>query len=190
MGLPEPILSSLDYIRNAMIGMVLFILGTQIAGIKFKKLRMTAFAATAVKLLIIPALALPLLLLFNVDGVVAQAILITTAMPASVNSSVIPAVQQGSGICCRNRHDEYTAECGDCAARYIYSTKYVLKQKKRQRYDISSIFDAFILIHIKKILSWIFANTFNRNIFSVLSNEFINCISQKSWDQFKQNERF
>src|SRR5699024_10157074 len=72
-----------------MIGMVLFILGTQVAGIKFKKLRMTAFAATAVKLLIIPALALPLLLLFNVYGVVAQAILITTAMPASVNRSII-----------------------------------------------------------------------------------------------------
>lgn len=102
VGLPEPILSSLDYIRNAMIGMVLFILGTQIAGIKFKKLRMTAFAATAVKLLIIPALALPLLLLFNVDGVVAQAILITTAMPASVNSSVI--AQQYS------KDPEYAAE--------------------------------------------------------------------------------
>ncbi|WP_250129913.1 AEC family transporter [Jeotgalicoccus sp. WY2] len=40
-------------------------------------------------MLIIPAMALPLLFLFNVDGVVAQAILITTAMPASVNSSVI-----------------------------------------------------------------------------------------------------
>src|SRR5699024_5944158 len=43
----------------------------------------------AVKLLVIPAMALPMLLLFNVEGVVAQAILITTAMPASVNSSVI-----------------------------------------------------------------------------------------------------
>lgn len=89
IGLPDPILSSLDYIRDAMIGMVLFILGTQIAGIKFKKLRFSAFIATVIKLLIIPALALPLLMLFNVEGVVAQAILITTAMPASVNSSVI-----------------------------------------------------------------------------------------------------
>ncbi|CEA01320.1 Membrane transport protein [Jeotgalicoccus saudimassiliensis] len=89
VGLPAPVISSLDYIREAMIGMVLFILGTQIAGIRFRHLRVTAFIATVVKLLIIPALALPLLLLFNVDGVVAQAILITTAMPASVNSSVI-----------------------------------------------------------------------------------------------------
>src|SRR5699024_6039131 len=47
VGLPEPILSSLDYIRNAMIGLVLFILGTQSAGIKFKKVSMTYFAATA-----------------------------------------------------------------------------------------------------------------------------------------------
>lgn len=87
--MPSPVISSLDYIRDAMIGMVLFILGTQIAGIKFRHLRFSAFIATAVKLLIIPAIALPLLLLFNVEGVVAQAILITTAMPASVNSSVI-----------------------------------------------------------------------------------------------------
>lgn len=87
--LPEPIVSPLNYIKDAMIGMVLFILGTQIAGIKFKKLRVTAFIATAVKLLILPAVALPLLMLFNVDGVVAQAILITTALPSSVNSSVI-----------------------------------------------------------------------------------------------------
>src|SRR5690625_1942420 len=68
VGLPDPVLSSLDYIRNAMIGMVLFILGTQIAGIKFKKLRFSAFIATAIKLLIIPALAMPLLMLFNVEG--------------------------------------------------------------------------------------------------------------------------
>ena len=89
ISLPSPIISSLDYIRDAMIGMVLFILGTQIAGIRFRHLRFSAFIATAVKLLIIPAMALPLLILFNVDGVVAQAILITTAMPSSVNSSVI-----------------------------------------------------------------------------------------------------
>lgn len=89
VSLPDPILSSLDYIRNAMIGMVLFILGTQIAGIKFKKMRFSAFVATAVKLLIIPAVAIPLLMVFNIEGVVAQAILIATATPASVNSAVI-----------------------------------------------------------------------------------------------------
>ncbi|WP_235678832.1 AEC family transporter [Jeotgalicoccus sp. ATCC 8456] len=72
-----------------MIGLVLFILGTQIAGIKFKKLRPSAFLATAVKLLIIPAMSLALLMLFNVDDVVAQAIFISTALPSSVNSSVI-----------------------------------------------------------------------------------------------------
>ncbi|WP_026865758.1 MULTISPECIES: AEC family transporter [Jeotgalicoccus] len=85
----EPIISSLSYVKDSMIGLVLFILGTQIAGIKFKKLRPSAFLATAVKLLIIPAMSLALLMLFNVDGVVAQAIFISTALPSSVNSSVI-----------------------------------------------------------------------------------------------------
>src|SRR5699024_6558622 len=56
IGLPTPVISSLDYIRDAMIGMVLFILGTQIAGIRFRHLRFTAFIATAVKLLVIPAM--------------------------------------------------------------------------------------------------------------------------------------
>ncbi|WP_250129912.1 AEC family transporter [Jeotgalicoccus sp. WY2] len=43
ISLPTPVLSSLDYIRDAMIGMVLFILGTQIAGIRFRHLRFSAF---------------------------------------------------------------------------------------------------------------------------------------------------
>lgn len=89
IGVPVPVTSAFDYIRNAMIAVVLFTLGAQIAGIKFKKIRSSAFLATAVRLLGGPVLAFLLLSLFNVEGIVAQAIMITTSMPAAVNSSII-----------------------------------------------------------------------------------------------------
>lgn len=86
---PAPVETSLDYMRSAMIGLVVFILGAQIAGIKFRRLRWSALAGALSRLLIGPALGIALLLLFNIEGVVAQAILITTAMPAAVNSAII-----------------------------------------------------------------------------------------------------
>lgn len=85
----EPLTKSFGYVKDSMIGFVLFILGTQIAGIKFHKLRPSAFMAAGLKLLIIPFFSLILLMVFNIEGVVAQAIFITTALPSSVNSSVI-----------------------------------------------------------------------------------------------------
>src|SRR5699024_9865597 len=85
----EPLTKSFSYVKDSMIGFVLFILGTQIAGNKFHKLRPSAFMAAGVKLLIIPFFSLILLMVFNIEGVVAQAIFITTALRSSVNRSVI-----------------------------------------------------------------------------------------------------
>ncbi|WP_411842679.1 AEC family transporter [Salinicoccus sp. HZC-1] len=89
INIPAPLESSLDYMRNAMVGLVLFILGAQIAGIKFRRLRFSAFLASLTRLVIGPAVAFAMLSLFNVEGITAQAILITSAMPAAVNSSII-----------------------------------------------------------------------------------------------------
>ncbi len=89
IGVPAPVESALDYMRNAMIGLVLFILGAQIAGIKFRRLRFSAFTASLTRLVIGPVVAFMMLLLFGVEGITAQAILITSAMPAAVNSSII-----------------------------------------------------------------------------------------------------
>lgn len=87
--LPEGVTSALSYIQKSMIGFVLFILGAQIAGIHFKNVRKSAIIASFSKLILIPLIGLFLLLLFQIDGVVAKVILITIAMPSSVNSSVI-----------------------------------------------------------------------------------------------------
>lgn len=89
IGVPASVYISFDYISDAMIGTVLFILGAQIAGISFKRIRISSIAASFIRLIIGPALTIVLLLLFNLTGVVAQAILITTAMPSAVNSTII-----------------------------------------------------------------------------------------------------
>lgn len=89
IGIPASVYISFDYISDAMIGTVLFILGAQIAGISFKRIRISSIAASFIRLIIGPALTIVLLLLFNLTGVVAQTILITTAMPSAVNSTII-----------------------------------------------------------------------------------------------------
>src|SRR5699024_11314504 len=45
MGMPAPITSALDYMRYARIGIVLCLLGGQIAGIRFRRLRLRTCAA-------------------------------------------------------------------------------------------------------------------------------------------------
>lgn len=89
IGVPTSVYIAFDYISDAMIGTVLFILGAQIAGIAFRRIRMSSIVASFIRLIIGPALTIVLLLLFNLNGVVAQAILITTAMPSAVNSTII-----------------------------------------------------------------------------------------------------
>src|SRR5699024_5744174 len=61
----------------------------QIAGIKFRRLRFSTFAASLSRLVVGPAVALMMLFLSGIEGTTAQAILITSAMPAAVNSSII-----------------------------------------------------------------------------------------------------
>lgn len=89
IGVPTSVYIAFDYISDAMIGTVLFILGAQIAGIAFRRIRMSSIVASFIRLIIGPALTIVLLLSFNLNGVVAQAILITTAMPSAVNSTII-----------------------------------------------------------------------------------------------------
>src|SRR5699024_9020744 len=89
IGMPAPITSALDSMRNAMIGTVMCIVGAQIAGIKFRRLRFSTFAASLSRLVVGPAVALMMLFLSGIEGTTAQAILITSAMPAAVNSSII-----------------------------------------------------------------------------------------------------
>ena len=78
-----------NYIADAMIGLALFTLGAQVAQIKFSLGFFSVYYSLVLRLIVGPIIALGIILLFKVDGIVAQALLIGSAMPTSVNSAVI-----------------------------------------------------------------------------------------------------
>ncbi len=78
-----------NYIADAMIALALFTLGAQVAQIKFTSALSTLYYSLALRLAIGPMIALGIIYIFKVDGLTAQALLIGSAMPTSVNSAVI-----------------------------------------------------------------------------------------------------
>ena len=86
---PAVILVPANMIANAMIGLALLTLGAQVARIQFKAALSAVYSSLTVRLIISPIIALFIIWLFRVDGMTAQALLIASAMPTSVNSAVI-----------------------------------------------------------------------------------------------------
>ncbi|CAM3875458.1 AEC family transporter [Alkalicoccus chagannorensis] len=78
-----------NYVADGMIAIALLTLGAQVARISWSTGLGTIYASLAVRLVVGPVLALGLILLFRLDGTTAQALLIASAMPTSVNSAVI-----------------------------------------------------------------------------------------------------
>ena len=87
--IPSVILVPANMIADAMIGLALLTLGAQVARIQFKAALSAVYSSLTVRLIISPIIALFIIWLFRVDGVTAQALLIASAMPTSVNSAVI-----------------------------------------------------------------------------------------------------
>ena len=78
-----------NYIADAMISLALFTLGAQVAQMKFVSGLSTVYYSLALRLVIGPIIALGIIYTFKIDGIVAQALFIASAMPTSVNSAVI-----------------------------------------------------------------------------------------------------
>ena len=78
-----------NYIADAMISLALFTLGAQVAQMKFVSGLSTVYYSLALRLAIGPIIALGIIYIFKIDGIVAQALFIASAMPTSVNSAVI-----------------------------------------------------------------------------------------------------
>lgn len=87
--LPNFIWIPANYIADAMIAFALFTLGAQVAELKISKGLVTVYYSLALRLVIGPVIALGIIFTFQLDGVIAQALFIGSAMPTSVNSSVI-----------------------------------------------------------------------------------------------------
>ncbi|MEK5038224.1 AEC family transporter [Sporosarcina sp. FSL K6-3457] len=78
-----------NYIADAMIALALLTLGAQVAQIKFAAGLSSVYYSLLLRLAVGPMIALAIIFTFKVDGIVAQALLIGSAMPTSVNSAVI-----------------------------------------------------------------------------------------------------
>lgn len=87
--LPDFVLVPANYVANAMIGIALFMLGAQVANIKLTSGLKLVYVSLSLRLLISPLIALAMIYTIGLTGLVAQTILIATAMPTSVNSAVI-----------------------------------------------------------------------------------------------------
>ena len=87
--LPDLVLVPVGYIANAMIAMSLLTLGAQVASIKLTKGLNLVYLSVLLRLIGGPLLAYLMILLFGLEGITAQAIFIASAMPTSVNSSVV-----------------------------------------------------------------------------------------------------
>ena len=89
ISIPEFIWVPANYIAEAMIAIALVLLGAQIARIKFEFKWSSSYMFILLRLIIGPIIALVIINLIGIEGTIGQALFIASAMPASVNSSVI-----------------------------------------------------------------------------------------------------
>lgn len=93
--LPESIDISVGYLSNAFIGTALFTLGVQLGSIRgtlSRKLAVDVGLSSALRLIAGPLLAWGVVLLLGLDGLMASALIVSSAVPTSL-SSVLLAVE-------------------------------------------------------------------------------------------------
>ena len=100
--LPGFVMVPAHYIADALVAVALVTLGAQVANLRLNRFNPHVAASLVVRLLVGPAIAFGLIALFRLDGVFAYALLISSCMPTSVNSSIIAQVY--------NNEPEFAAE--------------------------------------------------------------------------------
>lgn len=86
---PTFIATPIDYVANALIAISLLTLGCQIAAYVPNFRNFLMYVSLFMRLVLTPIIALVILKLLQFEGVLAQALLISTAMPTAVYSSII-----------------------------------------------------------------------------------------------------
>lgn len=82
---------SVEYLKNALIAVALVTLGAQLSKTKFRFKDVNAYLSAFTRLIVVPLIALPLILLFRFGNVTAQTALIALSAPTSVNTALIAA---------------------------------------------------------------------------------------------------
>lgn len=90
--LPSFVMVPSRYIAEGLVAIALITLGAQVAYLKITRIYFSVLASLLLRLVLGPVLALGIIFLMKLDGVVAYALLISSAMPTSVNSSIIAQV--------------------------------------------------------------------------------------------------
>jgi predicted permease len=84
-----PVWPAILYLKSALVPMALTILGAQLAKSKFQFNNKTAWLAVFIRLIVGPVLALLFVTLFGLRGILAQTLLISSAVPTAVNSALV-----------------------------------------------------------------------------------------------------
>lgn len=89
VSMPEFIWIPANYISEGMISVALLTLGAQVANLRLASGLSKVYCSLLLRLVGGPVIAFVIIVLFGVKGMIAQALLVASAMPTSVNSSVI-----------------------------------------------------------------------------------------------------
>ncbi|MGM8366171.1 AEC family transporter [Virgibacillus sp. W0181] len=89
ISLPSFVWVPANYIAEGMISLALLTLGAQVAMLRLTAQLSEVYFSLIIRLIIGPLLTLGIIYAFGLDGVFAQALLIASAMPTSINSAVI-----------------------------------------------------------------------------------------------------
>ncbi|HEY3369008.1 MAG TPA: AEC family transporter [Symbiobacteriaceae bacterium] len=87
--LPEFVLKPIGLLANGAVVTVVLLLGMQVASIKLKGARVKIGVATLLRLVVSPVIGLGLVALFKPDPLTAKILVLESAMPVSVNASLL-----------------------------------------------------------------------------------------------------
>jgi predicted permease len=95
--LPNFIYTPLTYISSGYVAIALVTLGVQLGNISWRLHKMKdVFVVNIFRLVLSPAIAFILVLLFNLEGTVAQVLIISSAAPTAVNSAMLAIEYENS----------------------------------------------------------------------------------------------
>lgn len=84
-----PIWSAFTYIKNGLVSIALFTLGVQLSHAKLNFKNKSVYLSVFLRLVGGPVIALLLVLLFGIEGIMAQVLIISSAVPTAVNTALI-----------------------------------------------------------------------------------------------------
>ncbi|HRW13412.1 MAG TPA: AEC family transporter [Syntrophomonas sp.] len=85
----SPVWPALEYAKNALVSVALITLGVQLSMTTFALKNPDAYMSALMRLLVSPVLALFVIHMLDLQGVVAQVVMITAALPTAVNTALI-----------------------------------------------------------------------------------------------------